>query len=126
MGGDYAPRTRCGVVQALRQYPDFTVILVGDEAKLRAEVAKHDLSGVADRVSYYHASQVVEMGESGLESVRKKKDSSVSRAVDLIKEGKADAVVSAGHTGALVAAATIKTAHPERDSPPRVGCCHSR
>ncbi len=109
MGGDFAPANPIsGVVQALRQYPDFTVILVGDEAKVRAEVAKHDLSGVADRVSYYHASQVVEMGESGLESVRKKKDSSVSRAIDLIKEGKADAVVSAGHTGALVAAATIK------------------
>jgi glycerol-3-phosphate acyltransferase PlsX len=48
------------------------------------------------------------MTDSGLDSVRRKKDSSVSRAVDLVKNGEADAVVSAGHTGALVAASTIK------------------
>lgn len=109
MGGDFAPvNPVAGVLQALREYSDFTVVLVGDEEKVRAEVAKHDTGGVADRISYHHASQVVDMKDSGLDSVRRKKDSSVSRAVDLVKAGDADAVVSAGHTGALVAAATIK------------------
>ena len=109
MGGDFAPvNPIAGLSKALREYDDFTVILVGDEAKVRAEVAKHDLKEFESRISYYHASQVVDMVDSGLDSVRRKKDSSVSRAVDLIKAGEADAVVSAGHTGALVAAATIK------------------
>lgn len=109
MGGDFAPvNPVAGVIQALREYGDFNVILVGDEEKVRAEVAKHDTAGLESRISYHHASQVVDMKDSGLDSVRRKKDSSVSRAVDLIKQGQADAVVSAGHTGALVAAATIK------------------
>lgn len=109
MGGDFAPaHPIAGVIQALREYGDFSVILVGDEQKVRAEVAKHDTGGLEDRISYHHASQVVDMKDSGLDSVRRKKDSSVSRAVDLVKAGAADAVVSAGHTGALVAAATIK------------------
>jgi glycerol-3-phosphate acyltransferase PlsX len=55
-----------------------------------------------------HASQVVEMSDRAVESVRRKKDSSVSRAVDLVKHDKADAIVSAGHTGAAVAASAIK------------------
>ena len=55
-----------------------------------------------------HATQVVEMTDGAVEAVRRKKDSSVSRAVDLVKKGEADAIVSAGHTGAAVAATTIK------------------
>lgn len=109
MGGDFAPAHPVeGVVRALREYKDFSVILVGDEEKVRAEVSRHDTSGLEDRLTYFHASQVVDMKDSGLDSVRRKKDSSISRAVDLVKQGEADAVVSAGHTGALVAAATIK------------------
>jgi phosphate acyltransferase len=109
MGGDFAPASPvAGAVLALRAYPDFSVTLVGDEEKVRAELAKHDTKGLEERISYFHASQVVDMVDSAIDSVRRKKDSSVSRAVDLVKEGKADAVVSSGHTGALVAAATVK------------------
>jgi glycerol-3-phosphate acyltransferase PlsX len=109
MGGDFAPvNPVAGVLQALREYSDFTVVLVGDEEKVRAEMARHDFSGLEDRVTIRHASQVVEMKDAAIDSVRRKKDSSVSRAVDLVKAGEVDAVVSAGHTGALVAAATIK------------------
>jgi len=109
MGGDFAPGNPVeGAVAALRDFPDVSVIFVGDEQKLRAELLRHDIGGLTDRISVHHASQVVDMGDSGLDSVRKKKDSSVSRAVDLVKTGEADAIVSAGHTGALVAAATIK------------------
>ncbi|MEI8292866.1 MAG: phosphate acyltransferase PlsX [bacterium] len=109
MGGDHAPQNPvAGAVQALRDFPDVEIIFVGDEPRVRAELAKHSTGGIESRYSFQHASQVVDMTDNGLDSVRKKKDSSVSRAVDLVKNGAADAVVSAGHTGALVAAATIK------------------
>ncbi|MEI6033911.1 MAG: phosphate acyltransferase PlsX [Verrucomicrobiae bacterium] len=109
MGGDFAPKNPVeGAVAALRDYPDVSIIFVGDEQAVRAELARHDAGGLASRISFRHTTQVVEMDDNGLASVRKKKDSSVSRAVDLVKSGEADAIVSAGHTGALVAAATIK------------------
>ncbi len=109
MGGDFAPQNPvAGAVQALRDYADISVIFVGDETKIRAELSKHNVSALSERMEFHPASQVVDMTDSGIDSVRKKKDSSVSRAVDLVKSGAADAVVSAGHTGALVAASTIK------------------
>ena len=108
MGGDFAPRNTVeGAVLALREFPQLTKLyLVGDQAAVQAELTRlgcHD-----PRVEIHHASQVVDMGDEAISSVRKKKDSSVSRAVDLVKHGKADAIVSAGHTGAAVAASTIK------------------
>ena len=60
------------------------------------------------RFSIRHASQVVDMSDNATDAVRRKKDSSISRAAELLAEGGADALVSAGHTGALVAAATIR------------------
>jgi len=109
MGGDFSPQNPvAGAVQALRDFPDVEIIFVGDESRVRSELLKHPTAGLEPRISFHQASQVVDMSDNGLDSVRRKKDSSVSRAVDLVKNGEADAVVSAGHTGALVAAATIK------------------
>lgn len=109
MGGDFAPKHPVeGAVAALRDFPDISIIFVGDEQLVRKELACHDTARLSDRISFLHTTQVVGMEDSGLDSVRKKKDSSVSRGVDLVKKGEADAVVSAGHTGALVTAATIK------------------
>jgi len=109
MGGDFAPANPvAGAVQALREYPEISLILVGDEARVRAELAKHDTRGLEARFEIRHASQVVEMNDSPVESVRRKRDSSISRSVDLVKEGAAEAVVSAGHTGAAVASSVIK------------------
>ena len=108
MGGDFGPPNLvAGAVMALRAYPYITqLFLVGDAAKVEAELKKH---GCTDgRIEIVHASQVVEMSDGAVEAVRRKKDSSVSRAVDLVKHGKADAIVSAGHTGAAVAATAIK------------------
>ncbi len=108
MGGDHAPQaTVAGAVLALREFPKLEkLFLVGDEARIRAELEQN---GCRDpRVEILHATQVVEMSESAVDGVRRKKDSSISRAVDLVKHGQADAVVSAGHTGAAVAATTIK------------------
>jgi glycerol-3-phosphate acyltransferase PlsX len=108
MGGDHAPRNIVeGAVLALQSYSHLSKLyLVGDEAAIKAELRRlnfHD-----DRVELVHSTQVVNMDDEAVSSVRKKKDSSISRAVDLVKKGSADAVVSAGHTGAAVAASTIK------------------
>ncbi len=108
MGGDFAPRNNVeGAVLALREFAQMTkLFLVGDQAAVQAELTR--LGCTDPRVEIFHASQVVDMSDEGVAAVRKKKDSSVSRAVDLVKSGKADAIVSAGHTGAAVAASTIK------------------
>src|SRR5246127_645565 len=108
MGGDFGPPNLvAGAVMALREYPHITKLyLVGDSAQIEAELKRH---GCNDRrIDIFHSSQVVEMSDRAWSAVRRKKDSSVSRAVDLVKHGQADAIVSAGHTGAAVAASMIK------------------
>ncbi len=108
MGGDFAPAAIVeGAVLALRDYEDIQeLFLVGDEATVHAECTRH---GPLDpRITFVHASQIVTMSDSAVDGVRRKKDSSINRAVDLVKEGRAHAVVSAGHTGAAVATTTIK------------------
>lgn len=109
MGGDFAPAHPVhAAVEALRNFPAIaSLILVGDEEQIRRELSKHGVVA-ADRVQIVHATQIVTMDDSPVEAVRKKKDSSMCRAVDLVKDGKADAIVSAGNTGALLAASTIK------------------
>lgn len=108
MGGDFAPKNTVeGAVMALREYPQITqLFLVGDQARVQAELDAHKCKDA--RITLVHSTQVVEMTDGAVESVRKKKDSSVSRAVDLVKNGQAEAIVSAGHTGAAVASTTIK------------------
>ena len=108
MGGDFAPKnTIAGAALALRELRQITKLyLVGDEDRIKAELALNKCKD--KRIEIVHASQVVEMTDAAVESVRRKKDSSVSRAVDLVKNGDAEAIVSAGHTGAAVAATTIK------------------
>jgi glycerol-3-phosphate acyltransferase PlsX len=109
MGGDYAPREIVeGTLRAAEGIPGIEkLFLVGDEAAIRAELAKHK-GAVPKCIEIIHASQVVEMGESPAVAIRRKKDSSIARSVELVKDGKADAIFSAGNTGAAVAAATLK------------------
>ena len=108
MGHDRGPAPLIdGAVLALRELPDITRLhLCGDTTRIESELRR--LSCNDGRIEIVHCTQVVEMTDSAVDSVRKKKDSSVSRAVDLVKRGEADALVSAGHTGAAVAASTIK------------------
>src|SRR3977135_639711 len=108
MGGDFGPPNIVGgAVMALNEYPRITkLFLVGDTPQIEAELKKH---GCNDRrIEIVHATQVVDMCDRAGDAVRRKKDSSVSRAVDLVKKGDAAAIVSAGHTGAAVAAPTLK------------------
>jgi phosphate acyltransferase len=109
MGGDFAPAYPVhAAVEALKSFPSITrLILVGDEEKIRHELSKH-ASVPTGRLHVFHTTQVVAMDDSPVDAVRKKKDSSMCRAVDLVKEGAVDALVSAGNTGALLAASTIK------------------
>jgi len=104
MGGDYAPATTVeGAVEALVENNDLSVILVGDEAEISAELKKKNFMG--RRISVKHASQTVEMDESPLTALRRKKDSSLRVAVDLVKSNEADAMVSAGNSGVVMATA---------------------
>ena len=108
MGGDYAPKNIiAGAVLALREYPQITkLFLVGDTSRIEAELKSNHFAD--PRIEIVHTTQVVDMNDSGLDAVRRKKDSSISRSVELVKTGAADAVVSAGHTGAAVTASLIK------------------
>lgn len=110
MGGDHAPAVNIGgAKEALQLYPVIEkIFLVGDQAALEAECAKQGLSPSDPRVQIVHAPETIGMAEPGAKTVRKKKQSSINIAMDLVKEGKADSFVSAGNTGAAVAAATLK------------------
>jgi len=108
MGGDFGPPNLvAGAALALREYPHISkLFLVGDTAQIEAELRK--LRCNDSRIEIVHSTQVVEMSDRAWSAVRRKKDSSVSRAVDLVKHGQANAIVSAGHTGAAVAASMVK------------------
>ena len=108
MGGDFGPPNLvAGAALALREYPHISkLFLVGDTAQIEAELRK--LGCNDSRIEIVHSTQVVDMSDRAWSAVRRKKDSSVSRAVDLVKHGQANAIVSAGHTGAAVAASMIK------------------
>ena len=108
MGGDFAPQAIVeGALLAVRECKDIDCLyLVGDETAIQAEIAR--CGGNPGRVEIRHASEVVEMGDSPATAVRRKKDSSINRSMDLVKNGAADAVFAAGSTGAAVAAATLK------------------
>lgn len=109
MGGDLGPSEVVEAVRlALRQYPTINPItLVGDEAILRPLVNR--LSPIKrQHVTIHHASEVVTMDDKPLMALKRKKDSSMVRAIELVKEGQASVVVSCGNTGALMAAGTLR------------------
>ena len=89
--------------ETLERYRNIELVLVGDETELSGLV--RDIIGTDARVRIQHASQVVEMSEPPADALRKKKDSSMRVAINLVKAGEADACVSAGNTGALMATA---------------------
>ncbi|MCR5814887.1 MAG: phosphate acyltransferase PlsX [Desulfovibrio sp.] len=101
MGGDFGPSVVVpGAIDASRQY-DLHVRLVGDTAKIEAELARLNLQGASYDV--VHASDVVRMNDKASDVLRRKKDASIQVACRLVKEGTANGVVSAGHSGASVA-----------------------
>jgi glycerol-3-phosphate acyltransferase PlsX len=103
MGGDVGPTVTVeGAVAAAREYK-VEVVLVGDKATVERELARHDAARLP--VTVRHASQVVSMDESPSQALRRKRDSSLRIAAELVRDGEAGAFVSAGNTGAAMAIA---------------------
>jgi len=109
MGGDLGPSEVVAAVKlALHQFPALNAItLVGHEAELKPLVAHAGLSR-DPRLSIFHASEVVTMEDKPLHALKKKKDSSMVRAIELVKNREAGVVVSCGNTGALMAGGTLR------------------
>ena len=106
MGGDYAPEQQVlGAVQALKKNKDLYLILCGDEPQIKAVLAtcKYD----ATRLEIVHTTEVIGMNEVPTKAVKTKKDSSTVVAFRLLKEGKADGLVSSGSTGAVLTAGVL-------------------
>ncbi|MGH8631845.1 MAG: phosphate acyltransferase PlsX, partial [Burkholderiales bacterium] len=103
MGGDHgAAVTVTAALRFLDKEPEARVVLVGRSDILEAELHRHR-AAPGERVRIQSASEIVEMDELPAQALRGKRDSSMRVAVDLVKDGEADACVSAGNTGALMA-----------------------
>ncbi len=109
MGGDHGPDEQvAGAIQALEE-TEHQLILVGNESAIRGSLNRlAPDSAIVSRLRIVHTSEVIEMGESPVDAIRKKKNSSVMVAFDLVKKGEAMAAVSAGNSGATMAAAIRK------------------
>jgi len=106
MGGDQGADTVVpAALNTLERRPDLRLILVGDQETLRQRLHQAGYRDGSDRLHIHHASEVVGMDESPSRALRLKKDSSMRVAIDLVKGGAAQACVSAGNTGALMATA---------------------
>ena len=106
MGGDNAPREVVdGAIMAAREY-GYDIILLGDNEAVQRELFRH--GSHPKNISVYHTADVIGMDEPAALSVRRKRDSSIVVGAQLLKEKKAEAFVSAGNTGAVVCAVTLK------------------
>lgn len=105
MGGDFGPSvTVPACLHILKKHPNLNLILVGKEDVL-SEILEKEGESDNPRITLHHATEIVEMDESPSLALKRKKDSSMRVAINLIKEGEAQACVSAGNTGALMATA---------------------
>lgn len=119
MGGDHAPREVVrGAVESAREQ-DIEIVLVGKREAVEAELALCDHEGL--NLSIVEASQVVEMGDHPAASVRQKRDSSIAVGMNLLKEGTVSALVSAGNSGAMMAAALLILGRMEEIERPAIG-----
>jgi glycerol-3-phosphate acyltransferase PlsX len=122
MGGDQGPELLIdGARRALRKNKELSIILLGPEELLKERVEQcADLGSLAQRLFIEHAPETVAMEESPVEAIRKKKNSTIMCGFDLVKNRQADAVVSAGHSGATMAAAIRKLGRLEGVSRPGI------
>lgn len=103
MGGDNAPQAIVqGVLLALADFPNVEIQLYGDEQKMAPFLEQHE------RLRVIHCTEVVEADDDPARAVRRKKDSSMTRMLEAVAEGRADACLSAGNTGALMAGGLFK------------------
>jgi len=106
MGGDFAPQFVVqGAVQAANALDNLNITITGPEEAIKNELCHHKVA--AGKISICPASEVIEMSDSPVQAVKKKKNSSLSVAIQLLKQKKVDAVITAGNTGAAVVASTL-------------------
>ena len=121
MGGDYAPvETVKGAVEAVKEL-NVDIKLVGPEDVVKAELAKYEYD--KERIAVVHASEVIGTDEVPTMAIRRKKDSSLVVALNLVKKGEADAIVSAGSTGALLTGALLIVGRLPGVERPALGTC---
>jgi glycerol-3-phosphate acyltransferase PlsX len=110
MGGDRGPELLIqGALLALRENSGFDVVLLGPEDFLEKHLAEQEIEPILlDRLHIEHAPEIISMHEAPVDAIRRKKNSTIMVGFDLIKNGRADAVVSAGNSGATMAAAVRK------------------
>jgi glycerol-3-phosphate acyltransferase PlsX len=120
MGGDEAPKSEvAGAVETVRIHPALDVILVGPADAISAELKKHRFD--PGRIQVHDCTEVIEMHESPTEAIKKKTDSSVIVGLNLHKERKADAFISTGNTGAVMAASLLILGRIANVSRPTIG-----
>ncbi|MGG7176020.1 phosphate acyltransferase PlsX [Clostridium paraputrificum] len=106
MGGDHAPQAVVdGVVQALNEYNDLHMYITGPEEAIKAELSKHNYP--KERLTVVNANEVISPNEHPVMALRKKKESSIVKALNLVKEGECEAIISGGSTGAFLAGCTL-------------------
>ena len=106
MGGDFAPKHELlGAIEALKDDNSFELILVGDKEKILSTAKENNIS--IDEKLIHHASQIIDMHDKPTEAIKSKPDSSLVIGARLVKDKKADAFVSVGNTGAMMAASTL-------------------
>ncbi|WP_019504451.1 phosphate acyltransferase PlsX [Pleurocapsa sp. PCC 7319] len=120
MGGDYAPEEIvAGAIMAAAEL-DLDVLLVGDKQQIDSLVKKHGVKDLA-QIEVIHAEDVITMKEEPLTGIRRKPKASINVAMDLVKRKKADAVVSAGHSGAAMASALLRLGRLKGIERPAIG-----
>lgn len=120
MGGDNAPQAVVeGAIMALKQWDDIEILLAGPEETLKNMIA--DAADVKDRIGIIPADEVISMDEAPVLQVRRKKNSSMVQAMLAVKEGRAQAFISAGSTGAVLAGATLRIGRIKGISRPALG-----
>lgn len=106
MGGDNAPAAVVeGAIQAIKEYDNIELVITGPEEVINSELAKYTYS--KDRISVVDAKEVILPSEHPVMALRKKKDSSIVKALNLVKEGTCDGIISGGSTGAFLAGCTL-------------------
>jgi glycerol-3-phosphate acyltransferase PlsX len=120
MGGDYAPQNVvAGVIEAIKEY-NVTIVLVGIKDRVEEELKKHQFP--PEMIEVVHASEVVAMDDPATVVVRQKRNSSITVGIGLLKKEGYDAFISAGNTGACVAAATFGLGMIPGIDRPGIGC----
>lgn len=120
MGGDFVPLNPIkGAVQALNETSNIEIFLIGDKSKIEHTLKSEHLSFDSSKI--IHTSEVISMHDSPTNAIKKKKDSSIFKGAQLVKEKFADAFVSAGNTGAMMAASTLLIGRIQGFGRPTIG-----